>query len=130
MRNDNMPSGIGRLRLDENVLSWLTFGSDPLMTILDMGDLEGLAGFVFEDAMLTRNTFTSAPHVHAASTVTAHGNVFDAAADGRVGLLASSAVSGTGNIGPDGWDNSAELILRSDSNAAKEAANSRLVVVI
>jgi hypothetical protein len=129
MRSNDLPDAFGRLRIDATVLSWVAYGSDALGKVNGATGMDGLTGFVFDEAKFTSNTFTGAPHVHAASKATVHGNIFEAASDARVGVFVSDSVSGTGNIGPEGWDSSAQLVLHSDSGAATEAANSRLVIV-
>jgi hypothetical protein len=126
--NDLVPESVGRLRVDETAVRWLSIGSDQLNEVKAAGSLIGLSGFVFHETMVTRNTFASAPHLHVAANVAVHSNSLEAAADERVGLFAAEAVSGTGNIGPSASDPLGQLVLRSDSSAAVESANARLDV--
>jgi len=126
--SDVLPESVGRLRVDETAVRWISIGSDQLNEVKAANQLIGLSGFVFHETMVTRNTFASAPHLNVAANVAVHSNSFEAAADERVGLFAAEAVSGTGNIGPRMSDPQGQLLLRSDSGSTVESANARLIV--
>jgi hypothetical protein len=126
-----IPDGFGRLRLDGNFLDWISLGSAQAERIVEIGEVaEGLAGLLFGEALVTRNTFTSAPQMLISTIATIHGNHFQRAQGKGVGLVASVAASATGNVGPQLLDAVAQLVLCGDPGAVAEAGNSRLDVSI
>ena len=133
-----VPAGSGRLRLVGNVLDWVSLGADASRSLAaSNGDVAaaGLQPVLFAEMLVTNNTFRDAPHVFLATATTIHGNVFERAVRGtrapRLGFVAASVASATGNLGPDrrllDTDLNAELVLHGNDRA--EAANARVTIV-
>lgn len=129
-----VPDGFGRVRLDGNVLGWLGLGSELSRELASGGSVaDVLAGWVPVETLITRNTFTAAPSLHVAAAATVHGNVFEDAAlvqgQQRIGMTVSRVASAAGNLGPDGFDHAATLVLGGRNAATSQAANSRMTVL-
>jgi hypothetical protein len=80
-----VPDGAGRLRLDGNVLDWISLGAQASRALASTnGDVAAaeLLPALFAEMLVTNNTFRDAPHILLATAVTVHGNVFERAVAG------------------------------------------------
>ncbi len=135
---ESVPDGAGRLRLDGNVIDWVSLGAAAARSLAEQNGsvvAAELRRVLFAEMLVTNNTFRDAPHIFLATAATVHGNVFERAAGSpqapRLGFVAAAVASVTGNLGPDrrllDTDLNAELVVHGDDRA--EAANARLTIV-
>jgi photosystem II stability/assembly factor-like uncharacterized protein len=135
---EQVPDGSGRLRLDGNVVDWVSLGAAAARSLAEQnGSVRAaeLQRILFAEMLVTNNTFRDAPHIFLATAATVHGNIFERAVSGaeapRLGFVGTAVASATGDLGPDrrslGSDRNAELVLHGDDRA--EAGNARLTII-
>jgi hypothetical protein len=122
-----VPAGTGQLRLSGNQLDWIALGEQASLQVLEALNSDAQDPFaglpLWDEALITGNTFRGRPQVLVADVVSFGANSVSEGVTGFVGFAFGNAATAIGNIGP-----SPRSVLVVSSSQRGIGQNVRLVV--